>query len=115
MCFLNISPDPLKVAMYQLRVNIQAMKESCTVISSKTNTSQFLLSDREVNYSAANSLSTRDPQGLIALDKNLAVLMLHSSHVGIILLLKEQCISMKTMQSHGIVIIIKPNVCIILQ
>ena len=69
--------------MHQLRVNVQAMKESRTAISSKANTSQFLLSDREVNYSAATSLSTRDPQRLIALGKNLLFSNNVSSHVGI--------------------------------
>ena len=43
--------------MHQLRVNVQEMKESHTAIISKANTSQFLLSDREVNYSAATSLA----------------------------------------------------------
>ena len=53
--------------MYQLRVNVQAMKDSRAAIRSKTNTGQFLLCDREVNYSASTSVSTRDPQRLIAL------------------------------------------------
>lgn len=66
----NRNPDPLETAMYQLRINVQAMKESRTTTSSKANISQFLLSDREVNYSAATSLSTRDPQRLIALGKS---------------------------------------------
>lgn len=56
--------------MYQLRVNVQAMKESHATISSKANTSQYLLYDREVNYSASTSVSTRDPQRLIALGKS---------------------------------------------
>ena len=43
--------------MYQLRVNVQEMKESHTAISSKANTSQFFLSDREVNYSSATGLA----------------------------------------------------------
>lgn len=64
------NPDPLETAMHQLRVNVKAMKESRTTISSKTNTTQILLSDREVNYSAATSLSTRDPQRLIALGES---------------------------------------------
>ena len=53
--------------MYQLRVNVQAMKESHTTTSSKANNSQFLLCDGELNYSAATSVSTKDPQKLIAL------------------------------------------------
>ena len=62
--------------MHQLRVNVKAMKESRITISSKANTTQFLLSDREVNYSAATSLSTRDPQRLIALGKTTIFLLL---------------------------------------
>ena len=54
--------------MYQLRVNVQTMKDSRATIRSKTNTTgQFLLCDRELNYSASTSVSTRDPQRLIAL------------------------------------------------
>ena len=53
--------------MHQLRVNVQAMKDSRATVKSKTNTGQFLLYDREVNYSASTSVSTRDPQRLIAL------------------------------------------------
>ena len=68
--------------MHQLRVNVKAMKESRTTISSKTNTTQILLSDREVNYSAATSLSTRDPQRLIALGKTtIFLLMFFNSNV----------------------------------
>lgn len=65
--------------MHQLRVNVKAMKESRTTISSKTNTTQILLSDREVNYSAATSLSTRDPQRLIALGKTTLLLFFNSN------------------------------------
>ena len=56
--------------MYQLRVNVQAMKDS---VRSKSNTTQFLLYDREVDYSASTSISTRDPQRLIALGNHLYV------------------------------------------
>lgn len=56
--------------MYQLRVNVQAMKDSRATVKSKTNTGQFLLYDREVNYSASTSVSTRDPQRLIALGES---------------------------------------------
>lgn len=66
--------------MHQLRVNVKAMKESRTTISSKTNTTQILLSDREVNYSAATSLSTRDPQRLIALGKTTLLLFFNSNY-----------------------------------
>ena len=67
--------------MCQLRVNVQAMKESHTSISSKTNTSQYLLYDREVNYSASTSVSTRDPQRLIALGKCLYMYVRTKEHV----------------------------------
>ena len=59
--------------MYQLRVNVQAMKDSHTSVRSKSNTTQFLLHDREVDYSASTSISTRDPQKLIALGNHLVM------------------------------------------
>lgn len=61
------NPDPLEVAMCQLRVNVQAMKESCASICSKANTNQYLPCEREGDYSVSTSVSTRDPQRLIAL------------------------------------------------
>ena len=65
--------------MCQLRVNVQAMKESH---ASKPNNCQYLLCDRKVNYSASTSVSTRDPQRLIALGKCICIcicIMNHSS------------------------------------